>query len=157
MDINNSNIIIEITILEKIGEVNGIFDVIIKKYINENIEKDIIKSLKYDKEKNMCGPHVLKENPNIKSSEVDFEYPPTFYRQSLSKNKLPYKISNTVELIDTFSCIGSRFGLKPLSVFVEIYRSTCGYHRIWANIYYVADSEIPACTIKAITIVKTIN
>ena len=156
MNNNNSNMALNIIILEKTGEISGIFDVIVKKY-TDNIEKDILKTLRYDKEKNTHGPHVLKENLNEESSKIDFKYAPTFYRQTLSKNKLPYRVSDTVELIDTFSCIGSRFGLKPLSVFIEVYQSTCDKYKIWADIYYVADSEIPACTIKAITILKIID
>ena len=157
MNTNSSNKVINITVIEKTGEVNGIFDILVKKHTDNNLKENIIKSLRHDNEKNKHGRHVLKENPNRESSEIDFNYSPTFYRQKLSKTKFPYKISDTVELIDAFSCIGSRFGLKPLSVFVEVYQSTCGNNRIWANIYYVSDSEIPACIIKTTTITKFID
>lgn len=63
---------------------------------------------------------------------------------------LPYQLTDTITVIDAFTCIGSRFGLDTLSVIVEVCQSNCGEERIWANIYYAADSEIPACVIKIV-------
>jgi len=157
MNANSFNTILNVTVLEKMGEVSGIFDILVKKHTDNNLKESIIKSLRHDSEKNRHGLHVLKENPSKESSEIDFKYSPTFYRQRLSQTKFPYKISDTIELIDAFSCMGSRFGLQPLSVFVEVFQSSCIKDKIWANVYYVADSEIPACSIKVTTLTKSIN
>ncbi len=145
---------INTTVLEKTGEVTGIFDIITMKITVDNrekLKKEIIKVLRYDREENMHSKYILPKNPSKDSSKVVFLYGPAMYRQAIAACPLPHKIEKTVKIIDTFTCIGSRFGLQPLSVFVEVCQSTCGEKRIWAKIYYVADSEIPACTIKATT------
>ena len=104
-------------------------------------EKAILDYLRYDNERG------LDRNPSIKPIEVVFHYTPVYYRQRIAA-RLPYRLTDTITVIDAFACMGTRFGLKPLMVFVEVYKSSCGENRIWANIFYVADSEIPICTIK---------
>ena len=66
--------------------------------------------------------------------------------------KLPYKLTDTIKVIDAFVCSGSRFGLSLLTeVLVEICESNCANNTIWANIYHVADSEIPVSIITVST------
>lgn len=108
-------------------------------------EKAVLDYLRYDNEFEL--DRVPSTNPSIKSTEVDFRYNPVFYRQAIAAG-IPYKITPTITVIDAFACMGTRFGLKSLMVFVEVYKSSCGENRIWANIFYVADSEIPICTIR---------
>lgn len=108
-------------------------------------EMAILDYLRYDNE---CGlDRVPNTNPSIHSAKVVFHYNPVYYRQKIANN-LPYKLTDTITVIDSFACLGSRFELRQLMVFVEVYKSLCGENRIWANIFYVADSEIPICTIR---------
>ncbi len=137
--------IIHTTILEKTGDVNGIYNVFTSK--EEITNEEIIESLRFDNEEHMYSKHMLDKNPSKDSSEINFNSNAVHYRQELAATKLPYRIQPTVDLIDSFVCLGSRFGLQPLNVFVEIYQSTDN-NKIWAKIFYVADSEIPACIIR---------
>ncbi len=147
--------LIHTIVLQKTGEVNGVFDVLIS---DKKIEREeIIKSLRYDRENGIHSKHMIGKNPSRNSEEIEFYYTPTMYRKELAATNLPYKVEPTVNLVDAFSCLGSRFGLQPLNVFVEVYQSTSGYRRIWAKIYYVADSEIPVCTITAEVYTKNVD
>ena len=141
-----------VTVLEKIGIVNGTFDVIVSKL--DDIKKEILTSLRLDREADIHGKHMVGKNPSKDPKDIEFHYNPTYYRQHLAAS-IPFKVEPTIELIDAFACIGSRFGLQPLNVFVEVYQSTCGYNPIWAKIFYVADSEIAICTIIANTYRRT--
>lgn len=110
-------------------------------------EKDILDLLRRDHERNFGDTSISVANPSKESTEIDFRYNPVFYRQTIADN-LPFRLTATIKVIDSFACMGTRFGLKPLMVFVEVYKSSTGENRIWANIFYVADSEIPICTIR---------
>ena len=147
--------LIHTTVLEKTGIVNGTFDVLVS---DKKIEKEeILKALRIDREEGIHSKYMIDKNPSKDPKEIEFFYEPTRCRQKISTGKLPCKISTTINLIDAFVCLGSRFGLQPLNVFVEVYQSTCGYRGIWAKIYYVADSEIPVCIITAKTYTRNID
>lgn len=145
---------LEIFILKQTGTINNIFAIIpaIAYYKNNSKElnkKKILDTLRHDREKNLCGKNVLDKNPSEDLSTIKFFYTPVMEKQQKYKT-LPYQLTNTITVIDAFTCIGSRFGLDTLSVMVEVCQSNCGEERIWANIYYAADSEIPVCVIEII-------
>ena len=139
--------LIHTAVLEKTGIVNGTFEVIVSE--NPVHSREILEALRVDREEGVHSKYMIGKNPSKNPKEIEFLYEPTLCRQKLATAKLPCKVSSTVNLIDAFVCIGSRFRLQPLNVFVEVYQSTCGYKGIWAKIYYVADSEIPVCIITA--------
>jgi hypothetical protein len=147
-----------VMVLRQIGDVSQIYGVLpdhsskinnmtsrgeYKQYKKENKES-ILKCLRYDNEKGL--DRIPTTNPSKDTKDVIFHYNPVYYRQAIANN-LPYQITNTITVIDSFACLGSRFGLQELMVFVEVYESSCGDGRIWAHIFYVADSEVPVCTI----------
>lgn len=134
------------------GEVNGIFGVITltdRRVTDAQAtdETQIKEMLRFDREKNTIGAHVPEENPSQDPSVVQYYYRPVMEKQNLYEYGFPIN-RDTYEIIDAFTCLGSRFGLKPLTVFVELCHSKMGSARYWANIYYVAESEIPGCIIK---------
>ena len=146
--------LITVLIFKQKGNVNNIFAigpaVAHTKIGSKNInKKKILETLRYDREKRSYGKNVLNENPSEDLSKVKFYYSPVMEKQQKYKN-LPYQLTDTITVIDAFTCIGSRFGLDTLRVIVEVCQSNCGDQRIWANIYYVADSEIPACVIEVV-------
>lgn len=143
-------------VFKKKGDVSGVYGLLPKSPLinssdlkeNKTINRQaILNYFRYDREEGTCGPLWPDKNPSKDPKDIDFYYHPVYYRQRIA-SKIPYKISDTVTLIDVFTCLGSRFGLESLQVFVEVYESSCGSERIWANIYYVADSEVPACIIE---------
>ena len=141
-------------IFEQTGEVNSIFDIIqsVPLYTKGSIQKNkksILKAFRKDREESIIGPSVPDKNPSKDISTVEFYYTPHMIKQkNYRPSNLPYRLSETIQVIDAFTCIGSRFGLKPLSVIVEVCQSNCGGNPIWANIYYVANSEVPASIIR---------
>jgi hypothetical protein len=112
-------------------------------------EEAILAMLRCDREKGLCGQGIPASNPSLDPSTVEFIYKPAMYKQKLYSRQFPFSIASSYGIIDAFVCLGSRFGLQQLQVFVEVCKSNCGDGRIWANIYYVSDSEIPACIIEA--------
>ena len=141
--------VLEIIILVKQGEVNGIFDIIPTFPNDEKIEEKIVEALRKDREKDVIGWLVPEENPSKNIEEIDFRYLPTMEKQNLYAEGFPVKIGKSEEIIDAFTCFGSRFGLKVPSVIVEIHKSLCGGPHYWACVYYAADSQAPACIIRA--------
>jgi len=141
----------DLFIFEQTGEVNSVFDILSKVPLNTKENKqNILKNFRRDREENIIGPLVPDKNPSKDISTVKFYYTPHMIKQkNYRPSNLPYRLSETIQVIDAFTCIGSRFGLKPLSVLVEVCKSNCGDNRIWANVYYVADSEIPSIVIEA--------
>lgn len=79
----------------------------------------------------------------VEPQEVEFFYLPAMQRQRMYEN-LPFNTGLSYSIVDAFACSGARFGLKDIQVFVEICESACGKNPLWANIYYVADSQKPA-------------
>ena len=148
----------EVIVFEQTGKVNNVYGVIKSnankinrettkeeiKELHEQNEKAILDYFRYDQEKSIVG---VQPNPSKETGSIEFYYTPTLIKQEIAKN-LPYKLTETVTIIDSFACQGTRFGLQPLVVFVEVCQSNCGNNRIWANIYYAADSEIPCSIIK---------
>ena len=144
-------------IIEKKGSTSGIMGIIpgIVGQPDRDITNDrdrekqsILTFLRYDLEKNQFGGGGPENNPSKDPNSVKFFYSPFMYKQELAKY-IPYKVSEHITLIDSFVCLGSRFKLDSLQVIVEVYESNCGNNRIWAEVYYVADCEIPACIITA--------
>jgi len=140
----------DLFIFEQTGEVNSVFDILSKVPLNTKENKqNILKNFRRDREENIIGPLVPDKNPSKDISTVEFYYTPHMIKQkNYRPSNLPYRLSETIQVIDAFTCIGSRFGLKSLSVIVEVCQSNCGNNPIWANIYYVADSEIPSSIIR---------
>lgn len=116
----------------------------------EELEELVKSELRRDREENLSGPLVPDRNPTESALKPQYFYQPTQNRQALYKHGFPVRMG-TYSIIDAFSCMGSRFGLSGLSVFVELCRSNMGDKRLWANVYYVADSELPACIIRVET------
>lgn len=146
--------LLTLLVFEQKGSVNGIFAITPAIAYNKDDAKElnkkkILEILRHDREENLHGKHVLDKNPSEDLSTIKFYYNPVMEKQQKYKN-LPYKLTDTITVIDAFTCIGSRFRLDTLSVIVEVCQSNCGEERIWANIYYVADSETPVCVIKII-------
>lgn len=151
----------KVIILEQIGVINQIYGILPDHLCAVNNkttkveydelkaknEKAILNYLRYDTEREFRDTNISVANLSKDSTEVDFRYNPVFYRQKIAAD-IPFKLTPTITVIDAFACMGTRFGLKPYQVFVEVYKSSCGENRIWANIFYVADSEIPICIIK---------
>ena len=144
--------LLNLLVFEQKGKVNSIFNIVPaiaydKKDSEEKNKEKILKIFRYDREEKVCGRYsLITKNPSENISTVKFYYSPLMEKQVKYKT-LPYQLTGTVEVIDAFTCLGTRFGLDSLSVIVEICQSNCGEHYIWANIYYVADSEIPALVI----------
>ena len=144
----------DLFIFEQTGEVNSVFDILSSVPLNtkgsmKKNKQNILKNLRRDREEDIIGPLVPDKNPSEDISTVEFYYTPCMVKQkNYRPSNLPYKLSETIQVIDAFTCIGSRFGLKSLSVIVEVCQSNCGGNHIWANIYYVANSEVPASTIR---------
>lgn len=143
--------LLNLLVFEQKGKVNSIFAMMPaiaydKEDSGKKNKEKILEMFRYDREENTYGKYVLDKNPSEDISTIEFYYSPLMGKQKKYKN-LPYQLTNTIQVIDTFTCIGSRFGLDSLSVIVEICQSNCGKNDIWANIYYIADSEIPATVI----------
>lgn len=139
-------------IFKQTGAVNNILYILPaiaynQKDAKKKNEKKILELLRYDHEEKLGGKYVLDRNPSEDLSTIEFHYNPVMEKQQKYRN-LPYHLTNTITVIDAFTCIGSRFGLNTLSVIVEVCQSNCGDQHIWANIYYVADSEVPASVIE---------
>lgn len=135
------------------GRVNGIFALIPQ--VDYRVEgaaqtdEDRIKEvLRYDREQNLIGMYVPDKNPSQDPSVVRMYYTPSMARQQLYASGFPINMG-PYNIIDAFVCLGSRFGLDPLQVYVELCRSDFGEGMYWANVYYVATPELPACVIKA--------
>ena len=142
--------LLNLLVFEQRGDVSSIFAitpaVAYDKKDSNNINKEkILEMFRRDSEANMYG-NVIDKNPSLDISTTKFYYTPVMEKQQKYK-KLPYQLTSTITVIDVFVCLGSRFELKPLQVIVEVCESNCGVHDIWANIYYEADSEIPATII----------
>ena len=142
--------LLTLLVFEQKGSINDTFAIVPatannKDNFKELNKKKILEMLRHDRERNLQSG----ENPSKDLSIIKFYYNPVMEKQQKYKN-LPYQLTDTITVIDAFICRGSRFGLAPLSVIVEVCQSNCGEKRIWANIYYVADSEIPACVIRII-------
>jgi len=147
--------VLKIIALEKQGSTSGIFAMIPFWRDMEKVDTDevtafvrerVLERLRFDREEHLCGAHVLDKNPSCDPSEVHFYYTATMEKQAIYRN-LPHDVGESYRIIDAFVCLGSRFGLDPLQVFVEVCESKLGGGRIWANVYYVADSEVPVCVI----------
>jgi len=144
--------IVRLLIFLKQGETSGVYtvrpspDPLTVEDWQERKEKIIIEALRHDWEERTYGGGIPEKNPSEDPDRIELFYTPVRQKQALYKG-LPAKM-DSYQIIDAFTCLGSRFDLKGLSVFVEICRSDMGGARYWANIYYVADSEIPACIIK---------
>jgi hypothetical protein len=81
---------------------------------------------------------------------IEFHYLPTMGRQEIYK-RLPYKeppFSGEVFIYDAFACVGDKFNLKDLAVFVELKYSSMACGILWAEIYYVGDCLVPAMIIR---------
>ena len=144
--------LIEILVFEQEGESNGVLAIMPavaynKKDKHKRDKEKILEILRYDREKEVYGAYGLDKNPSRDISTIEFYYSPFMEKQKKFQT-LPYQITDTIQVIDVFTCIGSRFGLKPLSVIVEVCESNCGNNPIWANVYYIANSETPAIIIR---------
>lgn len=143
--------LLNLLVFEQRGKVNSIFTIIPaiaydKKNSEERNKEKILEIFRHDYEKGTYVKYVLDENPSKDISTIEFYYNPLMEKQKKYKN-LPYQLTDTIQVIDTFTCLGARFGLDSLSVIVEVCQSNCRDHGIWANIYYVADSEVPVTVI----------
>lgn len=139
----------KILILEQTGNVSGVFGVIPTAFMDmDKQRKDVLSHLRHDYEKNIHGAGAPKSNPSQNPAKVKFVTYPFMYKQERARN-IPLKISQTVTLIDSFTCLGSRFELDSLTVIVEVYESTYGGNYFWAEIFYAHSCEIPACIIRA--------
>jgi len=135
------------------GCVSGVFSIIPFVWDSEKtsgddhnafVRKQVIDELRKDREKGVVpGPG---ENPSRDPSTVEFFFTATMEKQRIYRN-LPHRVGDSYDIIDAFVCLGSRFELKPLQVFVEVCQSRLRNDELWANVYYVADSQIPACVI----------
>ena len=145
--------LINLLVLSMQGEVNGNFAVIPRadprvKSAQDIDEAKIKEVLRNDREKNLHGSGVPEENPSLDPSSVEFYYATTMDKKKLYASGFPINMG-TYDIIDAFVCLGSRFGLRQLRVFVEVCHSRMGRGQYWANVYYVADSQVPACIITA--------
>lgn len=84
-------------------------------------------------------------NPSVAVSSAEFYHRP-FIEKQKAYQELPVEKDNHT-VIDAFLCFGTRFGLKHLIVLVEVCR--CPKFNYWANIYYVADSIVPAAILRS--------
>lgn len=138
-----------ILIFEQTGNVSGVSGIVpTVPGDTDRQRKDVLSHLRYDYERNICGANMPKSNPSQNPAKVKFVTYPFMYKQERAKS-IPLKISQTVTLIDSFTCSGSRFGLDSITVIVEVYESTYGGNHFWAEIFYVADCETPVCIIRA--------
>ena len=139
---------IKFLLFEQRGRVNDIFAILPaiaynRKDAKERNRKIILDAFRLDREVRMPDE---KKNPSKNILDIKFHYNP-FMEKQFKYTKLPYELTDTINIIDIFVCSGSRFSLKPLMVVVEVCESKCTSNPIWANIYYVANSEIPVSTI----------
>lgn len=139
------------------GKVNGLYGFVIPDFgvfdcasggdeYYGRVTQKIIDTLRHDHEKQTSGHLVPDENPSLGVEVVSFMYTPVFEKKKLYSQGFPVA-QGTYDIVDAFVCLGSRFGLNPLQVIVEVCASRMGNRRVWANIYYAADSEIPASVI----------
>lgn len=143
--------LLSLLVFDQKGSVNDIFAIMPaiaydKKDNEKKNKEEILQIFRRDREVGVFGGCGPTENPSLNISTIEFYYTPLMEKQRKYK-KLPYQLTSTIQVIDVFTCLGSRFGLEPLSVLVEICESNCGVHSIWANIYYAADGEVPASII----------
>lgn len=136
----------KIVVLHQTGEVSRVLTAFTVPF-GEDYLKLFCDRLRHDWEKSVYGAGLPIDNPSEDPSTVKFFYRPCMDRQ-FKYRKLPYK-EGTYDVVDAFACLGSRFYMHGVQVFVEVCKSNMGGRRIWANIYYVADSEIPAARITA--------
>lgn len=100
---------------------------------------------------NMVGKDFSVQDPQ----SVKFYFLPTMTKQETYRH-LPYRVErlpiykSETYIYDAFACVGDKFNLKDILVFVELKYSTIGEGILWAEIYYVADCLIPAMIIRPI-------
>ena len=123
----------------------GIFRSLLVPHRSDYTNK-VLEILRHDWEGGVHGGGFPKSNPTLDSDEMRFYYWPTMQKKAMYAN-LPFTCGS-YQIIDAFVCLGERFGFKALQVFVEVCKSDMGGERLWANVYYVADSEVPVGTIK---------
>ena len=90
---------------------------------------------------------VGKDYKTSPPNSVDFGYGPWRIKQR-TYEYLPLTIDKYITLVEAFTCVGDKFGLKDIQVVVEIKTSSTGTFRTWAEIYYVYDAQIPALIIE---------
>ena len=136
----------KIIVVNMVGQVNRLITAFTVPYGEEYVKKfcDIVR---HDWEKTVYGTGLPNPNPSVESWRVKFLYTPVMYKQAKYAN-IPYK-EGTYTVVDAFACVGTRFYMDRLQVFVEVCKSDMGDRRIWANVYYVSDSVIPAIVIHA--------
>jgi hypothetical protein len=105
----------------------------------------------------IVGKDYVAKDPLL----VKYLYVPCLAKQQIYYN-LPYNIPTAkilssslidvrdpeIWIYDAFSCMGDKFNLKDLNVFVELKYSNMSCGILWAEIYYVADCIIPAMIIR---------
>lgn len=136
----------KIVVLHQTGAVNRVLTAFIVPF-GENYVELFCDRIRYDWEKSVHGGGLPIDNPSEGPSTVKFYYTPCMAKQA-KYAKIPYK-EGSYDVVDAFVCLGSRFYMDSIQVFVEVCKSNMDSQRLWANIYYVADSEIPASRIMA--------
>jgi len=134
---------IKIVVVNMVGQVNRVITAFTVPY-GEEYDKKFCDIVRNDWEKTV---RIGLLNPSVEPSTVKFLYTPVMYKQA-KYAELPYK-EGTYTVVDAFACSGTRFYMDSLQVFVEVCKSDMGERRIWANVYYVSDSVIPAIVIYA--------
>lgn len=91
--------------------------------------------------------HYNKDYSTEEPKLLKFGYGPWLIKQQMYKN-IPIRMDEYITLIDAFTCTGDKFGLKDIQVVVEVKISTTGTFRTWAEVYYIADAQIPSLIIE---------
>jgi len=151
-------VLVSVYIFEQRGVVSGVYNILpktnIKNHKHSKINRQaIIDVFRQDCESANYGMEHIGENPSrdvssLKSIHKCAYFPvPTSTRLKLYE-KLPIMLPDR-KIIDVFTCFGSRFGLEPKTVFVEICCTLSGEY--YANLMY---TENPDHVLSIISVVE---
>ena len=88
---------------------------------------------------------------NHRDENAKFYYTPWMNKQALYDRVARegrISVGPDIELIDSFICLGGKFNLANIQCSVEVKSSSMGGGIVWAEIYHVADSQVPSAIIR---------
>jgi len=142
----------KVLIIQQLGAHNDLLNTIVEPDMDFGEEQEYKRKIFIETLENQCIPQKLdwsaKGGKHVMDpvKDVQFYYTPTMQRQAVYlewQQKKVISLSFSVNLIHVFATSGKYFGLHDITVFVEVKESQCGDARLWAEVYYVADSQVP--------------
>jgi hypothetical protein len=102
----------------------------------------IVEAIRFDREANVSNAFGTHLNPTLPAKTFYLNDDRQFQKVTMYQH-LPADVGNH-QVVDAFMCYGSRFGLTPILVYVELHQSGWRY---WVEIFYGCEADIPAAII----------